>query len=89
MTEATIMDLGNNALVLTLLLGGPLLLITLVMGLIVSIFQATTQIHEMTLTFVPKMIAAVILMVVAGPWMFSMMLTYTTNLFMNLPAFGH
>jgi len=89
MTEATIMDLGNNALVLTVLLGGPLLLITLVMGLIVSIFQATTQIHEMTLTFVPKMIAAVILMVVAGPWMFSMMLTYTTNLFISLPAFGH
>lgn len=89
MTEATVMDLGNNALMIMLLLAGPLLVVTLVMGLIVSVFQATTQIHEMTLTFVPKMAAAFILLVVAGPWMVSSMLSYTTNLLASLPAFGH
>jgi flagellar biosynthetic protein FliQ len=57
-------------------------------GLVVSIFQASTQIHEMTLTFVPKIAAVFIVLVVAGPWMLSSLLSYTVNLFNNLPAFG-
>ena len=88
MTEATIIDIGNNALTVMLLLATPVLIVTLIMGLVVSVFQATTQIHEMTLTFVPKAAATFILLVFAGPWMLSTMLTYTTNLFMSLPTLG-
>lgn len=88
MTQATVMDLANGALTVTLMLGAPLLIVTLVTGLIVSVFQATTQIHELTLTFVPKIAAVVIVLVVAGPWMLSTMLSYTTNIFQSLPAFG-
>ncbi|MBI4214330.1 MAG: flagellar biosynthesis protein FliQ [Chloroflexi bacterium] len=89
MTEATVMDLANGALTVALMLGAPLLIVTLVTGLIVSVFQATTQIHELTLTFVPKIAAVVIVLVVAGPWMLSTMLSYTTNIFQSLAAFGH
>ena len=89
MTEATVIEMGNNALMVTLMLGAPLLIVTLVTGLLVSVFQATTQIHEMTLTFVPKIAAVFIVLVVAGPWMLSTILTYTANIFINLPALGH
>jgi flagellar biosynthetic protein FliQ len=88
-TEATVIDLGSNALMIILMLGAPVLIVTLVMGLIVSVFQATTQIHEMTLTFVPKIAATVAVLVILGPWMVSSMLSYTANLFAALPAFGH
>lgn len=88
MTEATILELGNNALMVTLMLGTPLLLVALAMGLVVSVFQATTQIHEMTLTFVPKMAAVFVTLVLAGPWMLSTLLGFTTNLYTNLPLFG-
>ena len=89
MTEATVIDMANGALTVTLMLGGPILLISLVTGLTVSIFQATTQIHELTLTFVPKIAAVIIVLIVAGPWMLSTMMTYTTNIFQSLPALGH
>ena len=89
MTQATVIDMANGALTVTLMLGGPLLIVTLVVGLVVSIFQATTQIHELTLTFVPKMAAVFIVLVVAGPWMLSTILTYTTNIFQTLPALAH
>ena len=89
MTEATVLEMGNNALMVTLMLGAPLLVVTLVTGLIVSVFQATTQIHEMTLTFVPKIVAVFIVLVVAGPWMLSTILSYTINMFQSLPALGH
>ena len=89
MTEATVIDLANGALMVTLMLGAPILIVTLLTGLIVSIFQATTQIHELTLTFVPKMAAVFIVLVVAGPWMLSTILTYTVNLFQSLPVLGH
>lgn len=83
------MDMGHSALVVTLLISTPLLLVSLITGLLVSIFQATTQIHEMTLTFVPKIAAVVLVLVIAGPWMISTVLTYTTNVFLSLPALGH
>ena len=89
MTEATVIDMANGALTVTLMLGGPILLISLVTGLTVSIFPATTQIHELTLTFVPKIAAVIIVLIVAGPWMLSTMMTYTTNIFQSLPALGH
>ena len=89
MTEATVIEMGNNALMVTLMLGAPLLIVTLITGLLVSIFQATTQINELTLTFVPKIAAVVIVLVVAGPWMLSTMLSYTANIFISLPSLGH
>ena len=89
MTEATVIELANNALIVILLLGAPILGVSLVAGLVVSIFQATTQIHEMTLTFVPKVAAVGLVLIIGGPWMLSTLLTYTTNLFMQLPSLGH
>ena len=88
MTEATLIDMGSNALAVTLMIATPLLLVSLITGLLVSIFQATTQIHEMTLTFVPKVAAVVLVLMIAGPWMISTVLTYTTNIFLSLPALG-
>jgi flagellar biosynthesis protein FliQ len=88
-TEATVIEMGNTALMVTLMLGLPVLIVSLVVGLAISVFQATTQIHEMTLTFVPKIAAVILVLVVAGPWMLSTILSYTTNVFLSLPALGH
>lgn len=80
MTEELIIKLGQDALKTTALLATPLLLSTLVIGLLVSIFQAITQINEATLTFVPKMIIIALILVFAGPWMMDVMSSYTVNL---------
>mgnify|MGYP003480960155 FL=1 len=80
MTEELIIKLGQDALKTTALLATPLLLSTLVIGLLVSIFQAVTQINEATLTFVPKMIIIALILVFAGPWMMDVMSSYTINL---------
>ncbi len=81
MSEDVVLHLGQNALKTLTLLSAPLLLSTLVIGLIISIFQALTQINENTLTFVPKMIVIGIILVLAGPWMLDVMSSYTVNLF--------
>jgi flagellar biosynthetic protein FliQ len=73
---------------LTLLLGTPILAAALITGLIVSVFQATTQINELTLTFVPKIAAIFAVLVIAGPWMLSTLLTYAAGLFGNLATFA-
>lgn len=80
MTEEVILKLGQDALKTTAMLAAPMLATTLVVGLVVSIFQALTQINEATLTFVPKMIIIAIVLVLAGPWMIDIMSTYTINL---------
>jgi flagellar biosynthetic protein FliQ len=80
-SEDVVLHLGQNALKTLTLLSAPLLLSTLVIGLIISIFQALTQINENTLTFVPKMIVIGIILVLAGPWMLDVMSSYTVNLF--------
>jgi flagellar biosynthetic protein FliQ len=72
---------------MTLLISGPLLLTALVVGLIISIFQATTQIQEQTLAFIPKIVAVLIALIVFGPWMLSNMVTYTQDIFNNLPKY--
>jgi flagellar biosynthetic protein FliQ len=64
---------------------GPVLVIGLVIGLVVSIFQAATQIHEMSLTFIPKIIGVIVALVVFGPWMLSSLTSYTTNLLQSIP----
>lgn len=84
MSEEIVIHLGQDALKTLAMLSAPLLLSTLVIGLIISIFQALTQINENTLTFVPKMIVVGIILVLAGPWMLDTMSAYTTNLFENI-----
>ena len=86
MSQALVIDLARNAVMLALMVGGPLMLVALVVGLIVSVFQAVTQIQEQTLSFVPKLIAVSIAFLVALPWMLEMMIRYTTDLFRSIPT---
>ena len=86
MSQGMVIDLARNAVMLALLVGGPLMLVALVVGLIVSVFQAVTSIQEQTLSFVPKLIAVSIAFLVALPWMMEMMVRYTTELFRSIPA---
>jgi flagellar biosynthesis protein FliQ len=84
MNEDIVLQLGQDALKTMAMISAPLLLSTLIIGLIVSIFQALTQINENTLTFVPKMIVIGIVIILAGPWMIDVMKSYTINLFDNM-----
>ncbi|MCE3009499.1 MAG: flagellar biosynthesis protein FliQ [Proteobacteria bacterium] len=84
MTEDMIINLGTEALKTTGLVAGPILITTLVVGLLVSIFQALTQINEATLTFIPKMLVVALVIILAGPWMLDVMKSYTVNLFENI-----
>lgn len=84
MGEDVILQLGQDALKTMAMLSAPLLLSTLVIGLVISIFQALTQINENTLTFVPKMIVIALVLMLAGPWMMDVMKNYTVNLFENM-----
>jgi len=86
MTPETVMTIGQRALEVTLLLSMPLLLAALVIGLLVGIFQAATQINEMTLSFIPKLIGMAVTAVVAGPWMLKLMISYTRELFESIPG---
>jgi len=79
------MTLGRDALMMTLLLGAPMLGVSLVVGLVVSLFQAVTQINEMTLTFVPKLLALTLVFVLLGPWMLQQIIHFTVRLFEMLP----
>ena len=83
MTSAEAVELFKNALWTAFLISAPLLLAGLVAGLLVSIFQAVTSIHEMTLVFVPKVLAVVVTLVVLMPWMLSTLVSFTTQLFMK------
>jgi flagellar biosynthetic protein FliQ len=84
MNEDIVLQLGQDALKTMAMISAPLLLSTLIIGLVVSIFQALTQINENTLTFVPKMIVIGIVIILAGPWMIDVMKSYTINLFDNM-----
>ena len=86
MTPETVMTIGQRALEITLLLAGPLLLVALVTGLIVGAFQAATQINEMTLSFIPKLLALTLAIVAAGPWMLKVIVSYTRELFESIPS---
>jgi flagellar biosynthetic protein FliQ len=85
-TPETVLQLGRQALEISLILAGPVLLFGLVAGLVVAVFQALTQIHEMTLTFIPKIGATILALALFGPWMLQKMLNYTTALFQALPV---
>jgi len=86
MTPATVIELGRQAIEISLLLSAPLLLAALVTGLVVSIFQAATQINEMTLSFIPKLIVMFITLLLTGPWMLTLMTDYMRRLFESIPA---
>lgn len=85
MTESMIMDLGRSALTMMLILSLPLLGVSLVVGLVVSLFQAITQIQEVTLTFVPKILGIILVVALLGPWMLQQLLAFTNNLFDMIP----
>lgn len=85
MTPESVMSLGSQAIHVSLLLGAPLLIVALVVGLVISIFQAATQINEATLSFIPKLLAVFAVLVIAGPWMLAQMLDYIRVLFSSIP----
>lgn len=86
MTPETVMSIGTRALEMTLLLAAPLLLVALAVGLIVGIFQAATQINEMTLSFIPKLLAIGATLAIAGPWMLKVLVSYTRELIESIPG---
>jgi flagellar biosynthesis protein FliQ len=85
MTPEIVMTIGRQAIEMTLILAGPLLLAALVIGLIISVFQAATQINEQTLSFIPKLVGMFIVLLLAGPWMLQMMVDYIRRLFESIP----
>jgi len=87
-TDATVVDLGREALWMVLLVAGPMLGLGLLVGLVVSILQATTQIQEQTLTFIPKILAVLGAAIVFGPWMLRVMTEYAARLLGNLHRFA-
>jgi flagellar biosynthesis protein FliQ len=86
MSPETVMTVGSRALEITLMLAAPMLLVALITGLIVGAFQAATQINEMTLSFIPKLIAISVALMVAGPWMLKVLVGYTRELFASIPS---
>ena len=87
MTPESVMSLGRHAIEVTLMISAPMLLVALSVGLVVSIFQAATQINEATLTFIPKLIGIFLMLVLAGPWMLSVMLDYMREMLGNIPMY--
>ncbi len=86
MNQDTVISLATQAMKLALEVAGPLLLVGLVIGLLVSLFQAVTQIQEMSLSFIPKIVGIAVLIVILGPWMLNNVVTYATNLYQSIPS---
>jgi flagellar biosynthetic protein FliQ len=86
MTPESVMSLAQQAMEITVLISAPLLLASLAIGLLVSIFQAATSINEMTLSFIPKLLVVFLVLVLVGPWMIQQLLDYMTTLFSNIPT---
>lgn len=86
MTPESVITLGRQGIELTLMISAPLLLAALIIGLIVSIFQAATQINEATLSFIPKLVGLFIVLIISGPWMLTMMVEYIQRLFNSIPG---
>lgn len=89
MTPEEVMTQAQSAMWLALLLGAPLLLTALVVGLLIGLFQAATQINEMTLSFIPKAVAMAVVMIVAGPWMLRVIVDFTRRLLLSIPDLTH
>lgn len=87
MTPETIIGIGRDALITLLLISTPILATSLLIGVIISVFQAATHIQEQTLTFVPKILGILGAIVLFGSWMLNVLLSYTSNIFINLPSY--
>ncbi|WP_456406891.1 flagellar biosynthesis protein FliQ [Thiolapillus sp.] len=85
MTPESILSVGESALMVTIMLAAPLLLSALAIGLFIGVLQAATQIQEMTLSFIPKLMVLVLALMVAGPWMLGLITDFTTQLFQSIP----
>jgi len=86
MTPQSVITIGQQALYVMLMLSAPLLLVALIVGLVVSVLQAATQINEMTLSFIPKLVAMVAALVIVGPWMITYYVDYLRRLFESIPT---
>jgi flagellar biosynthesis protein FliQ len=86
MNELFALEIGRNALLMTVMLAAPMMVAALVVGLVISVFQALTQINEQTLTFVPKILAVFGALVVTGPWLMQSLVGYTQGLFNMIPS---
>ena len=86
MNQDTVINLATQAMTLALKIAGPMLLLGLVIGLLVSIFQAVTSIQEQSLSFIPKIVGVAVLIVVLGPWMLNQLVSYAQNLFLSIPS---
>jgi flagellar biosynthetic protein FliQ len=84
MTESSILELGRQAFLTAMIIAGPPMAAALVVGVLVSVLQAATSIQEITLTFVPKIVAVFLIVTIMGPWMMTMFLNYTQGLFTNM-----
>jgi flagellar biosynthetic protein FliQ len=85
MTPEAVMDLAHNALWITMLVAAPLLLVALVAGLVIGMLQAATQVHEQTLSFIPKLLLIVVTLFAAGPWMLRVLMEFTRDLYTSIP----
>jgi flagellar biosynthetic protein FliQ len=88
MDHLTVLEIGRNAMITTILLSAPALGLSLAAGLVISVFQAATQIQEMTLSFVPKVLATILAVIIFGPWMMQVMLRFTTETWSLLAQLG-
>ena len=86
MGPETVLDIGREALWLAVLLAGPMLGAALAVGLFIGVIQAATQIQEMTLSFIPKLLALVVVLFIVGPWMLRIVVTFSERLFMDIPG---
>ncbi|MBI6545833.1 MAG: flagellar biosynthesis protein FliQ [Cyanobacteria bacterium NC_groundwater_1444_Ag_S-0.65um_54_12] len=88
MTQQLFMEVALRALYVAAIVGGPALVISLLVGLIISIFQAVTQINEATLTFIPKIVAIMLCLIMLGPWMLNSLIDYTASILLNLARYA-
>jgi flagellar biosynthetic protein FliQ len=86
MTPEMVLTVARESLTVTILVSAPLLLAALITGVLVGVLQAATQINEMTLSFIPKLLALVVTLLVTGPWMLEVLTGYTRTLFQNIPS---
>lgn len=87
MTPASVLEIGQNALYVTILILSLLLIPALIVGLLVSVFQAATQINEVTLSFIPKLMVTMLVIIIGGPWILKTLVVYTQRLFEEIPNF--
>lgn len=87
MDSGTVIDLGRDSLVLAVMLAGPLLAIALLVGIVIGVIQAATSINEMTLSFIPKLGALVLVLALVGSWQIGVLVDFTTRLYMQIPGF--